>query len=80
MTESATPPLRFFISYRRRAAADARLATMLSEALSGAGCEVFIDVAMTVGTDWSAEIERRIGWCDYLVVLLSAESIAYSES
>lgn len=76
MTDSPDRPLRYFISYRRHAAADARLATMLEQALAQAGCEVFIDVAMKIGTDWSAEIERRIGWCDFLVVLLSADSIA----
>lgn len=55
---------------------DAKLAAYLVEALRAAGCEVFIDVEMRVGVDWSAEIERRIQWTDYLVVLLSAESIA----
>ena len=76
MTESAGRQLRFFVSYRRRAEADARLAGVLADSLRSAGCEVFIDVVMKIGTDWSAEIDRRIDWCDYLVVLLSAESIA----
>ncbi len=30
---------------------------------------------MPIGTRWVAEIERRIAWCDYLVVLLSEDSI-----
>lgn len=65
----------FFISYRRRAPDDARLASLLVSALRDAGHEVFIDVDIPVGTDWSAEITRRIRWCDYLVVLLSEDSI-----
>jgi len=76
MTTPTPRPLRFFISYRRRAALDARLAEAMHEALLGAGCEVFIDRAMKVGVDWSAEIDRHIGWCDHLVVLLSEDSIA----
>lgn len=76
MTTPANPPLRFFISYRRRAAADARLAEALHIALVQAGCEVFIDQSMPMGIDWSAEIDRRLAWCDYLVVLLSKDSIA----
>jgi hypothetical protein len=76
MNPTAQRPLRFFISYRRRAADDARLAESLHRALLDAGCEVFIDVAMPVGIDWSAEIDRRIAWCDYLVVLLSEDSIS----
>jgi len=66
---------KFFISYRRRAPEDARLASLLVSALRDAGHEVFIDVDIPVGTDWSAEITRRIRWCDYLVVLLSEDSI-----
>ena len=76
MTTPTPRPLRFFISYRRRAALDARLAEAMYEALRGAGCEVFIDREMKVGVDWSAKIEERIAWCDHLVVLLSEDSIA----
>jgi hypothetical protein len=68
-------PARFFISYRRRADEDARLATFLRERLQAVGHEVFIDVGMPVGTDWSAEITQRIDWCDFLVVVLSENSI-----
>lgn len=75
MNDSIVQPRRFFISYRRRASDDARLAGLLSEALRGAGHEVFIDIDIPLGTDWSAEITRRIQWCDYLVVLLSEDSV-----
>ena len=66
---------RFFISYRRRAEEDARLAKLLVAKLRAAGHDVFIDVDIPIGTDWSAEITRRIQWCEYLVVLLSQDSI-----
>jgi hypothetical protein len=66
---------RFFISYRRRAELDRELASYLVERLKRAGHEVFIDLQMPIGTRWVDEIERRITWCDYLVVLLSEDSI-----
>jgi hypothetical protein len=69
---------RFFVSYRRRADLDRELANSLVKGLEEAGHEVFIDVRMDLGTRWSAEIERRIGWCHYLVVLLS-EASTHSE-
>jgi hypothetical protein len=67
--------MRFFISYRRAAEADRVLANYLSEGLKAVGQDVFIDVGMAVGTDWAREIGQRIDWCDFLVVLLSAESV-----
>jgi hypothetical protein len=76
MQDSTDRPRRFFISYRRRATADARLAEFLRERLTAEGCDVFVDVSMPVGIDWSAEIERRIEWCEFMVVLLSEDSIA----
>jgi NitT/TauT family transport system ATP-binding protein len=49
---------------------------MLVDRLSRAGCEVFIDQEIPMGIDWSAEIDRRIAWCDYLVVLISGDSVS----
>ncbi len=72
---SAGQPIRFFISYRRRAAVDQELAHFLRQEFENANHEVFIDVGMPVGTDWVAEITRRIEWCDFLVVLLSEDAI-----
>jgi hypothetical protein len=66
---------RFFVSYRRRADRDYELASYLVERLKRARHEVFIDLQMPIGTRWVDEIERRIAWCDYLVVLLSEDSI-----
>jgi AAA-like domain/TIR domain len=51
------------------------LANDLRAGLTAAGHKVFIDVGMRVGTDWVAEIEERIDWCDALIVLLSEASI-----
>ena len=66
---------RFFVSYRRRAPLDGELAGILVERLEHAGHEVFIDLRMPIGTRWIDEIDQRIHWCDYLVVLLSEDSI-----
>jgi hypothetical protein len=44
--------------------------------LKHAGCEVFIDQGMPLGVDWSAEIDRRIAWCDFLIVLISESSVS----
>jgi Phospholipase_D-nuclease N-terminal len=52
--------MRFFISYRHRADDDRGLADYLSRGLKQGAHEVFIDTALQVGTDWAAEIGRRI--------------------
>ena len=67
--------MRFFISYKRKADSDRTLANFLHSGLKEAGHEVFIDVSIPVGTNWAMEIEQRIDWCDFLVVLLSAASV-----
>lgn len=36
---------------------------------------MFIDIGIPVGIDWAQEIALRIDWCDFLVVLLSTESV-----
>ena len=64
-----------FLSYRRRAERDSTLAGYLRDELAAAGCEVFIDVDMAVGTRWSQEIARQIDACDCLIVVLSAETV-----
>ena len=66
---------RYFVSYSRRSSEDSALADSLRAGLDGAGHEVFIDRGMLIGTDWVAEIEHHIDWCDFLVVLLSEQSI-----
>jgi hypothetical protein len=69
---------KFFISYRRSDADSVELAQYLRSKLETAGHEVFIDIGMSIGTDWVTEITRRMDWADYLIVLLS-ESARTSE-
>lgn len=66
---------RFFISYSRRAKDDSDLAAYLHQGLEDNQQDVFIDTGMPVGTDWVDEIEKRIAWCEFLVVLLSKHSV-----
>jgi AAA domain-containing protein/TIR domain-containing protein len=75
---AAAPPAgrRVFISYSHSEPDEVELANHLTTGLQRAGFDVFIDTGMLVGTDWVTEIERRIYWCDYLVVLLSRTAIA----
>jgi len=73
-----TTPAKLFISYKRSVPEDEKLAHAMRDRFGAAGHDVFIDVGMKVGTDWVAEIARRIAWCDSLIVLLS-KSAAESE-
>lgn len=66
---------RYFVSYSRRSTEDGKLADDIRVELERAGHEVFIDKRIRLGSDWVEEIARRIAWCDYLVVLLSRESV-----
>ena len=69
---------KLFISYKRSIPTDEKLAHTLRDAFAGLRHDVFIDINMTAGTDWVTEIDRRIRWCDFLIVLLS-EAAAESE-
>ena len=50
---------------------DAALAGYLHKEFARAGHEVFIDMRMKVGIDWSAEITPADRRCEFLIVLLS---------
>ena len=65
---------RIFISYKRHAPIDRRLALFLYEKLTGEKHEVFIDQTMRSGTQWLEEIDQQIKVSDYLLVLLSEQS------
>jgi hypothetical protein len=65
---------RLFISYKRDAEPDERVAQQLEQALGG-GHEVAIDRQMTVGADWMAWIDTQLRQSDFLVVLLSEVSV-----
>lgn len=68
-------PSKFFISYAHDDADGQQLAAWLHDQLIKAGHEAFIDQDIPLGANWSHEIDRRIAWCDWMVVLLSAGSI-----
>ena len=65
---------RIFISYKRNATPDARLAEAICRALSPQHA-VFIDKLMLVGTRWVEQIEAELASADFLILLLSAHSI-----
>jgi hypothetical protein len=82
--ESATPVLktrkspprakRIFISYKRNVEPDEPVALQIFQALKHQH-QVFIDQTMLVGTRWAEYIEAEIRQADFLIVLLSAQSI-----
>jgi hypothetical protein len=74
-TVQSKQPYKYFISYSHKNSNDENLARFLYEKLSLIGHSVFIDISMKAGTDWVEEIQSRIKWCDYLVVLLSKTSM-----
>jgi hypothetical protein len=72
--ESEVTSARIFISYKRDVAEDEPLALALYEAL-GKHHQVFIDQTMAVGTRWVERIENELKNCDFLITLLSAQSV-----
>ena len=71
----ATRSASVFISYKRNTRLDEPLAQILYESMRAAGHDVFIDQKMHVGVEWAREIEQRILASDYVIVLLSEESV-----
>ena len=65
---------RIFISYKRDAQPDEQVALQVLQALSPQH-QVFIDQKMLVGTRWAEKIEVEIRQADYLIVLLSSQSV-----
>jgi hypothetical protein len=63
-----------FITYKRFADPDYRLAVSLYNTLTAQGHKVFIDQTMRTGDDWLKEIDEQIKASDYLVVLISEAS------
>ncbi|MCP4416179.1 MAG: toll/interleukin-1 receptor domain-containing protein, partial [Chloroflexi bacterium] len=66
---------RLFIAYKRHAQQDADLATYLHDSLQDLGHTVFIDQDMRTGEAWMERIDAEIKASDYLILLLSEESI-----
>ena len=71
---SSSPAARIFLSYKRNVEPDQTLAHELVAGLSGAGHNVFIDRRLNVGQTWAREIEAQVRACQFLIVLLTAES------
>ncbi|NTU66047.1 MAG: toll/interleukin-1 receptor domain-containing protein, partial [Chloroflexi bacterium] len=67
-------PARLFISYKRNAEPDQKLAQALYESLQRGGHQVFMDVTMRTGDAWLEEIDRQLKGSDFLIVLLSQQS------
>lgn len=65
---------RIFISYKRDAVPDEQLALEIYECL-GHSHEVFIDQSMPVGTPWAEKIEQELKRSDFLITLLSSQSV-----
>src|SRR5262245_42136635 len=75
MTKTHTQRARIFISYKRHAEPDEFLALTLYQALS-VHYDVFHDQTMVqVGTSWVERIDTALRQTDFLLVLLSAESV-----
>src|SRR5688500_16101925 len=67
--------MRVFISYRHNSEPDVAVAEEVERAL-GAEHEVFIDTKIGLGVDWSQRIETEIKRADFLICLLSVQSVA----
>lgn len=65
---------RVFVSYRR-IRPDEELASSLADRLNRLNYKVFIDSDIAAGQDWAAAIERALLESDYIIVLLSTNSI-----
>jgi AAA-like domain/TIR domain len=65
---------RVFISYKRHVEPDAPLAQALHQTLS-VHHDVFLDQTTPVGTRWGERIDTALREADFLLVLLSAESV-----
>ena len=62
---------KVFISYKRGVREDEALVSIISSALKAEEVDVFVDTSMPVGTYWSPEIQSRIEWCNYFILILS---------
>ncbi|MCB0212635.1 MAG: AAA-like domain-containing protein [Anaerolineae bacterium] len=74
--QSATQQIQqVFISYKRNAEPDESVAMYLTRFLNAQGKQTFIDQKLKVGMDWVNEIHDQIAQSDFLVVLLSPDSM-----
>ena len=68
-------PARIFIGYRRNAERDRALADYLYQFLTDRGHQLFIDRTLRAGAEWLNEIDQQIKAADFLLVLLSPDSV-----
>jgi AAA-like domain/TIR domain len=66
---------RIFISYKRHTELDHPLAERLLARLREHGHTVFLDQTMMVGEDWVKRIQAEVAVADFLVLLLSEQSV-----
>lgn len=64
-----------FISYKQHAEPDESIAMYLARFLNDQGKQTFIDQKLKIGMDWIDEIHNQIAQSDFLVVLLSTNSM-----
>src|SRR5262245_32622545 len=65
---------RLFISYKRNVSPDEQLANDLYNQLSGEH-KVFIDKTLLIGQDWVRRIQQELEKADFLLLLLSEQSV-----
>lgn len=65
---------RIFLSYKRNTEMDEQLAHTIYQSLSES-YQIFIDKTMLVGTMWAERVEQELREADFMIVLLSAQSI-----
>ncbi len=74
ITPAVSGSATVFICYKRNVKPDEQVANYLYDYFTAQGHEVFIDRTMRTGSDWLAEIDRKIRESDFLVALLSKTS------
>ena len=72
--DSERPRTRIFISYKRNIIPDEDIAKQLFDTLLQEH-DVFIDKTMLVGTDWAECIETKLQESDFLISILSLQSV-----
>jgi hypothetical protein len=65
-----------FISYKHGAQPDERLAAHFAQSLSQYGHHVFVDKQIRIGQSWPELIQAELDAANFVIVLLSKESIA----
>ncbi|MAT42181.1 MAG: hypothetical protein CL609_07555 [Anaerolineaceae bacterium] len=70
-----TYQVKLFIAYKQNTLNDANLAKILYDSLNDKGHDVFYDQGLRAGEEWLDRIDAEIKAADFLVVLLSTESI-----